>query len=688
MLIDPPPVTAGDDVLLIMERSEAKKIVQELREKILQHDYLYYVLAQPEISDPDYDRLYRQLVDMEKRFPDLVTPDSPTQRVGNELVGGFQTAKHLAPMLSLDNAFNENEVLEWDDRLQKVIGVMEHNFVVEPKIDGVSLSLIYENGKLVRGVTRGDGEMGEDITANVRTLRSIPLKLRAPYPKSFDVRGEVYMNKKDFARHNTELQKHGFETFANARNAAAGSLRQKDPAVTASRPLRFMAHSFGVAEGLTWTTHYDFLKACAAMGLPSPQPAQRCDNIMDSMRHCRMLERERDSLLFDIDGAVIKVNSFALREKAGATHKSPRWAVAYKFAAQQAETEVLNIIASVGRLGTITPVAKLKPVSVGGVTISNATLHNFDEIKRLDVKIGDRVIVQRAGDVIPQVVKVVLEKRSRSTKVFHMPTECPACGGPIAKEREIDVAYRCTNSGCPAQLARGLVHFASRDAMDIEGLGESAVEQLIDIRLVNDISDIYFLERRELLKLELFAEKKADNLLKAIDKSKTRPLSRVLHGLGIRHVGEKAALVLAEKFGTMDALSRAAEEELQSIHEVGPVMAQSIVAYFKLETTPMILRKLKRAGLTMKEDVAKTKGPQLLAGKTVVFTGELQKYSRSEAERRVRELGGNATGSVSAKTDFVVIGKEPGSKYTKAQKLGVKILTEKEFLHKFADKQN
>ena len=669
-----------------MERSEAKKLIQDLREQINQHDYRYYVLAQPEITDQDYDRLYRQLADLEKQFPDLVTADSPTQRVGKELVGGFPTVKHETPMLSLDNTYNENEVLEWDDRLQKLIGTIEHNFVVEPKIDGVSLSLIYENGKLVRGVTRGDGETGEEITANVRTMRSIPLKLRVPYPKFFDVRGEVYINKKDFARYNAEMERHGEETFANARNAAAGSLRQKDPAVTASRPLRFMVHSFGATEGLTWTTQYDFLKACTAMGLPVPLLAQRCDNIMDSMRHCRTLERERDSLLYDIDGAVIKLNSFDLRAKAGFTHKSPRWAVAYKFEAQQTETEVQNIIASVGRLGTITPVAKLRPVTVGGVTVSNATLHNFDEIKRLDVKIGDRVIIQRAGDVIPKVLKVVLEKRPRHAKSFEVPTECPACGGPISKEKEIDIAYRCTNPGCPAQLARGLVHWAGRDAMDIEGLGESAVEQMVDRKLVKDIADIYGLEKRDFLGLELFADKKADNLLKAIEKSKTRPLSRVLYGLGIRHVGEKAALVLAEKFGTMEALTQATEAELRELYEVGPVMAESIAGYFKLETTAAILRKLKRAGLTMKEEVAKTKGPQLLAGKTVVFTGELERFSRSEAEKRVRELGGNATSSVSAKTDFVVVGKAPGSKATKAQKLGVKILTENQFLTKFANK--
>jgi DNA ligase (NAD+) len=668
-----------------LERSEAKKLIQDLREQINQHDTRYYVLAQPEIPDQDYDKLYRGLVDLEKQFPDLVTADSPTQRVGQERVGGFPTVKHQTPMLSLDNTYNENEVLEWDDRLQKLIGTMEHNFIVEPKVDGVSLSLIYESGRLVRGVTRGDGETGEEITANVRTIRSIPLKLRAPYPKFFDVRGEVYINRKDFARHNVEMEKRGQETFANARNAAAGSLRQKDPAVTASRPLRFLVHSFGTAEGLSWTMQYDFLKACSAMGLPVSQLAQRCDNIMDSMRHCRMLERERGSLLYDIDGAVIKLNAFELRAKAGFTHKSPRWAVAYKFAAQQTETEVLNIIASVGRLGTITPVAKLKAVSVGGVTVSNATLHNFDEIKRLDVKIGDRVIIQRAGDVIPKVLKVVLEKRPRHVKAFAVPAECPACGGPISKEKEIDIAYRCTNPGCPAQLARGLVHWAGRDAMDIEGLGESAVEQLVDKKLVKDIAGLYGLEKKDFLGLELFADKKAHNLLKAVEKSKTRPLSRVLYGLGIRHVGEKAALVLAEKFGTMEALAQATEVQLREIHEVGPVMAQSIVTYFKLETTPTILRKLKRAGLTMKEDVAPTKGPPLLAGRTVVFTGELETFSRSEAEKRVRELGGSAASSVSAKTDFVVIGKAPGSKAAKAQKLGLKILTEKEFLTQFAN---
>lgn len=674
-----------------MDKSEGKKQIEQLRQKLLHHDHAYYVLAASEISDQEYDRMYRQLLDLEKQFPELVTPDSPSQRVGGTIVGGFPTVRHRTSMLSLDNTYNENEVLEWDDRLQKLLGLAEfnqYNFVVEPKVDGVSLSLVYENGKLVRGVTRGDGDSGEDITPNVRTIRSIPLRLRAPYPKFFDVRGEVYMAKKEFAKHNSEMQKRGEETFANPRNAAAGSLRQKDPSVTADRPLRFMAHSYGTAEGLTWDTHYDFLKACAAMGLPTPAQAQRCDNIMGCMKHCRSLERERDDLEYDIDGAVIKLNLFALREKVGYTHKSPRWAVAYKFAAQQATTQVLNIIASVGRLGTITPVAKLKPVSVGGVTISNASLHNFDEIKRLDVKIGDHVVIERAGDVIPKVLKVLTEQRIKKEKAFEVPTECPVCGAPIAKEKEIEVAYRCTNSGCPAQLTRGLLHFASRDAMDIDGMGDVVVTQLVDQKLIKDIADIYGLTKRDLLKLELFAEKKADNLMAGMEKSKKRPLSRLLYGLGVRHVGEKAALVLAEKFKSLDAISQANETDLRAIHEVGPIMAQAIVEYFKLPTTQSLVRKLKRAGLTMKEEAPKYKGPQLLAGKTVVFTGELVKFSRSDAERRVRELGGNATSSVSAKTDFVVVGANPGSKFTKAKKLGVKIITEKEFLSKFAEKQN
>ncbi len=664
-----------------MDKSEAKKTAEQLRETIRQHDYRYYVLSQPTISDTEYDKLYKQLTSLEKEFPELIHPDSPTQRVGGQAVSSFTEVKHRVPMLSLDNTYNENEVLEWDDRLEKNLGITEFDYITEPKIDGVSASLLYENGRFTRGATRGDGDTGEDITANLKTIRSIPLRLQAPFPKALEVRGEVFMDKKDFAKMNAQAQKVGEEMFANPRNAAAGSLRQKDPAVTAERPLRFLVHSFGYVEGASWETHWDFIRACATMGIPTSQILQRCATIMDCMRACRQIEKQRETLDYEIDGAVIKINRFSLREKMGTTHKSPRWAVAYKFESYQATTTVLNIECSVGRTGTITPVAKLKPVSCGGVTISNASLHNFDEIKRLDVRIGNTVLVERAGDVIPKVLKVVVEEgKKQQGKPFTVPTECPVCEAPIVKEKEIEVAYRCSNPGCPAQVRRSVLHFASRDAMDIDGLGEVVVNELVAKKLVKDVADIYSLTRGELLKLPLFADKKADNLLKAIEKSKKEPLSKVLFGLGIRHVGEKAAMVLAEQFGTLDALSQASESDLRKIHEIGPVMAQSIVSYFSLSTTKTILNKLKRTGLSMKEEKPIRKGPQVLAGKTVVFTGELQKLSRSEAEKKVRELGGNATGSVSAKTDFVVVGKEPGSKATKAQKLGVKILSERDFL--------
>jgi DNA ligase (NAD+) len=662
-----------------MEKADAKKSIDQLRTQILHHDYRYYVLADPEVSDTEYDKQYRQLVDLEKRFPDLITPDSPTQRVGGALVEGFEPVKHRVPMLSLSNTYNENEVLEWDDRLRGILSVEQFNYMVEPKIDGVSASLLYENGRLVRGATRGDGETGEDITANLRTLRSIPLRLRPPAPRLLEVRGDVYITKDDFKKLNQSAEKRGDEVFANPRNAAAGSLRQKDPSVTATRPLRFVAHSYGVAEVNSWENHYDFLKACAEMGIPTPPLTQRCDTIMECMRHTRKLDRERDTLEFEIDGAVIKVNTFALREKAGLTHKSPRWAVAYKFEAQQGTTEVLEIKSSVGRTGAVTPVAKLKPVSVAGVTISSATLHNFDEIKRLDVRVGDTVVIQRAGDVIPKVLKVIDSLRPKGTKPFEMPTACPVCDAPIAKEKEIEVAYRCSNPGCPAQLQRSLIHFASRNAMDIEGMGEQVVQQLVEKKVIKDISDIYHITRKDILSLELFADKRADNLIKALEKSKTRPLSRVLFGLGIRHVGEKAAYTLAQRFGKMEALAEAKEADLR-IPDIGPTMIQSILSYFQLPMTQTLLRKLKRAGLSMKEEIVRPIDDSPFNGKTIVFTGELEAMSRTQAERKVRELGGNAAGTVSAKTDFVIAGPKAGSKLDKAKKLGVKVLTEKAFL--------
>jgi DNA ligase (NAD+) len=663
-----------------MDKSQAAERLKKLREEIAHHDYCYYILAEPEISDTEYDRLLKELLGLEKEFPDLITPDSPSQRVSGTAVSGFAPVKHRIPMLSLDNTYNENEILEWDDRLERALGARNVDYVVEPKIDGVSASVLYENGVFTQGATRGDGLTGEDVTQNLKTVRSLPLKLNAPFPKLLEVRGEVYMNKTDFLKYNKQQEARGMEIFANPRNATAGSLRQKDPAITSSRPLRFFVHSFGSAEGISWHNHWEFLKTCARMGLPIPDKIARCSTIMECTRQCRALEKERNDLLYDIDGAVIKVNLFALRQKVGSTQKSPRWAVAYKFEAQQATTQVLDIIASVGRTGTVTPVAKLKPVACGGVTISNATLHNFDEVKRLGIKIGDWVLIQRAGEVIPQVLKVIESRRTGKERAFPIPTVCPVCDGQISKEREIDVAYRCSNLACPAQIIRGLIHFASRDAMDIEGMGEVAVNQLVQKKLVNDFADIYSLTLKDVRKLELFAEKRADNLIKAIAGSKTRPLSRVVYGMGIRHVGQKAAMTLAMKFRTMDALMRASEAELRAIHEVGPVMAQAISDFSSLPGTKTLINRLKRAGLTMREEIPERKSPSMLEGKTLVLTGSLESLSRSEAERRIRELGGNAAGSVSKNTDFVVAGSEPGSKLDKARKLGVKVISEKDLL--------
>ncbi|MFN3966484.1 MAG: NAD-dependent DNA ligase LigA, partial [Endomicrobiia bacterium] len=571
-----------------------------------------------------------------------------------------------------------------EKRIKKIIGDQKYEFIVEPKIDGVSCTIIYKKGILSLGATRGDGETGEDITLNIKTIHSIPLSLREskkyPVPSIFEVRGEVYIDKNDFEKLNKKLSEDNQVTFANPRNAAAGSIRQKDPKVTAERPLKFFAHSTGFIEDkeLKIETHMDFLKICKEFGIRTIENVKLCKNIEEVIEYCKKWENERDKLEYDIDGMVIKVNSFKQREILGFTMKSPRWAIAYKFPAQQATTKIKNIRVQVGRTGIITPVADLEPVKCGGVTISHATLHNFDEIKRLGVKIGDTVVVERAGEVIPKIVKVIESKRTGNEKNFTVPEKCPECGGKIVKEKEEEVAYRCINPSCPAQLIRGLIHFAKREAMDIEGLGEAVVQQLVEKNLVRDFADIYSLKKDDLLKLELFKDKKAQNLLNAIEESKKRPLSRLLFALGIRNVGEKAAIVLAEKFLSIDNLMKATIEDLQNIYEIGPIMAESIVNFFKQPTTRKLIDKLKSAGVNMKEEIKK--GPKILEGKTFVFTGELKSFSRNEAEAKVRELGGNTSSSVSKKTDYVVVGENPGSKFDKAKKLGIKIIDENEFL--------
>lgn len=651
--------------------------IDALREAIRHHDYCYYVLNQPEISDAEYDRLLQELAQLEQQAPHLIAPDSPTQRVGGIPDEAFRPVRHRVPMRSLDNAFSVEELRAWHGRILKGLRGAAATYTVELKIDGVGLSLQYEQGQLVQAATRGDGAMGEDVTANAKTIRAIPLRLRGKPPAQLEVRGEVYMQKQDFERYNQTAKRRGDETFANPRNVAAGSLRQKDPQVTAQRPLRFFVHSCGAVEGTRFETHWEFLQACRAFGLPITDHAARRASIEEIVHAAQQWERRREALAYEADGLVVKVNELDLQGRLGMTHKSPRWAIAYKFTAHQATTQVLAITPSVGRTGIITPVAHLKPVACGGVTITNATLHNYDEVKRLGIKQGDWIVIQRAGDVIPQVVKVIESRRSGKEKGVRPPTHCPECGGAVAKKKAEDVAYRCANAACPAQRARWVLHFGSRAALDIEGLGEVVVEQLVSQRLIRDVADLYRLAPKDLLGLALFAETKAQKLVEAIKASRTRGLSRLLFGLGIRHVGEKAALTLAQHFTSMDRLMQAGVEELQTVPEIGPVMAEAITDFFHEPSNRALIEKLKTAEVMMREQVAK--GPKPLADVTVVFTGELTGITRAEAERLVRELGGRTSSSVSGQTTYVVAGQAPGSKYEKAKALGVTLLDEAQF---------
>lgn len=661
-----------------MDLKAIKQEIERLRQEIRRHDHLYYVLSQPEVSDAEYDKLYRKLADLEEKYPELITPDSPTQRVSGAPVEGFRIVPHKIPMRSLDNVYTREELEAWVERAERYLGKTITDYVAEPKIDGVSVSLKYEEGRFVLAATRGDGDSGEDVTLNVKTIHSIPLALRNKPPKLLEVRGEICMEKAAFAKFNQEAAKRGEETFANPRNAASGSLRQKDSSQTAKRPLRFFAHSIGEVEGVAYPTHDDYIKACRSLGLPAVEPAKICRNDDDLEKYYQYLLKKRDGLKFEADGIVIKVNDLAIQKKLGSTMKSPRWAVAYKFPAHQTTTKILNIIVSVGRTGRITPVAKLEPVECGGVTISSASLHNYDEIVRLGVKTGDWVVVERAGEVIPKVIKVITSKRTGAEQAVTVPVKCPVCSGAIAKEPD-KVDYRCLNPSCPAQLEGGLLHFASRDAMDIDGLGDVVVRELVSHKMVNDFADVFLLQKDALLSLEGFAGKKADNLLSAINNSRKKPLDKFLYGFGIPNAGEKAARMLAEKFGSVDSLAKATKEELMNLHEVGPVMAEAIVEFFEQPGTKRLLQKFKQIGLDPKPET-REKTNQILAGKKIVFTGELSHMSRREAENLVRSLGGDAGASVSQNTDFVVAGENPGSKFKKARALGAKIIKEEEFL--------
>ncbi len=652
--------------------------IETLREAIRGHDHRYYVLDDPEISDREYDKLYSRLKELEKENPQLITPDSPTQRVSGKAGSTFQSIRHDVPMLSLDNTYSEEEVRAWEERVQKILKEQKMAFVMNPKIDGLSLSVVYENGVLVRAATRGDGTTGEDVTANAKTIRALPLRLRGKAPAKIEVRGEVYMDVADFNKMNEALKAAEEDPFANPRNAAAGSLRQKDSSITAKRPLKFMAHSYGALTGHNFQHYTEFLKFAESLGLPIARPMLMATSIDEVMKIAGKWEGERDKWTFEVDGIVIRLDDLAQHREAGFTAKSPRWAIAYKYPARQATTKILEVEHSVGRTGVITPAAKLEPVACGGVIISNVTLHNYDEVKRLDVKIGDTVLIERAGEVIPKVVKVITSKRSGDETAIRPPKNCPACGTALVKIEE-EVAIRCPNLACPVQIERSILHFASRDAMDIEGMGDAVVAQLLTKNKIKDLADIYSLAKHDFLELDLFADKRAENLVEAIEKSKQQPLEKLIYGFGIPNVGEKSAQVLAEKFLSLGKLSLASLEDLEATSDIGPVVSSSIHEYFESSRVKDQLKKLKTHGIDPRHKPVVVVGGGL-SGKTVVFTGELMQMTRSEAEAKVRTLGGKTADSVSKKTSFVVVGESPGSKFKKAQSLGVETLSEEAFL--------
>ena len=665
-----------------MNKSEAAKAIQKISAEIEGHNYKYYVLDQPTVSDKEYDDLLKQLNQLEEQFPDLRAPDSPSQRIGAKSTSQAKNVTHKAKMYSLGNTYSIGELTDWHKRVCKGLAGVPVEYVAELKIDGVSAALTYENGRFTLGATRGDGATGEDVTPNLKTIRSIPLRLKVKreetLPDLLEVRAEIYMNRKDFEILNKERKAAGEELFANPRNATSGSLKLLDSRVTARRKLNCFVHSFGVLTGrAAIKTQWEFLQRVSAWGFCVDRNHRLCASLEEVIDYCKEYQEKRGQIPYEVDGIVVKVNSLPQQTKLGHTLKSPRWAVAYKFPAHQATTTVKDIIVQVGRTGVLTPVAEVEPVECAGVTITRSTLHNFDEVKRLGVKKGDRVLIERAGDVIPKIVKVIATAPKAKQKAFTVPRKCPECGGPIVKERSDQVAYRCPNPACERQLERRLIHFASRAAMDIEGLGESAVAQLLKRGLVQDMADIYYLKKDDLLKLDLFKDKKADNLLSAIENSKSRPLSRFLFGLGIVNIGEKAAYILAQQFKRMDALMRAKKEDLEAVHEIGNVMADAVVTFFKAPASKKLIAKFIKAGVNVEE--AAMEPGKGLAGKKFVFTGELSALSRDEAEERVKRMGAEVTSVVSAKTDYVVVGKSPGSKYNKAMDFGIKVLDEKQF---------
>lgn len=657
-----------------MTEEKAEKQIKALKEKIRENEYKYFVLDDPAISDAEFDQLMQKLIKLENKFPDLVTEDSPTQRVGGEVLDQFEKVEHSTTMLSLDNAFDADDLRDFDSRVQKNISGEDYQYVVEHKIDGLSAVMRYRNGIFELGATRGNGEIGEDITKNMKTIRSLPLKIEEE--AELELRGEIYLSKSEFQRLNEERLENDENPFANPRNAAAGSVRQLDSKIAANRSLSILIYDLISHSERNFETHLEVFSYLKEQGFKVNWHKSAKD-IGEVIEICEYWQEERESLDFEIDGLVIKINNLSLRDKLGSTARSPRWAVAYKFPAQQKTTKIKDIEISLGRTGALTPTAVLEPVELAGSTVSRATLHNEDEIKRKDIRIGDTALVQKAGDIIPEVVKVIKEARDGSEKIFEMPKNCPVCGGEVIRP-EGEAVTRCTNISCPAQRKESILHFVSRDAMNIEGVGPALIEQLLDNNLIEDYADLYFIKKSHLKDLERMGEKSSQNVIEAIEASKDREFFRVLYALGIRHVGIGAARILAQNFSSIEALKESKAEELEEIDEIGPVIAESIVGFFKERHNRDLISRLKQAGIRLEKEESE-ENSNFLEGLKFVFTGSLNNYTRSEVKDLVEKAGGRAVSSVSSKTDYLVIGDNPGSKYDKAQDLGIEILSEDDF---------
>jgi DNA ligase (NAD+) len=669
----------GNDGEPMTNENKIRQRVDELRALINYHNHRYYVLDSPEISDAEYDQLMQELQRLEAEHPELVTPDSPTQRVGAAPVEAFGVVEHRIPLLSLANAFSNEDLMAWYKRALNLLEGQHFELVCEIKMDGLAIALTYVNGQFVTGATRGDGYRGEDVTQNLRTVRSIPLSVPKDAPTRFEVRGEVYLSKAGFKKLNEERAKGGLPLFANPRNAGAGSVRQLDPRVTAQRPLDIYVYALGYAEGKPVTeTHWERMEYLKSLGFKINPLNKLCKTIEEAEAYHREWQEKRESLPYETDGIVVKANSIAIQERLGFVAREPRWAIAYKFPATQATTRLNEIGINVGRTGSLNPYAILEPVSVGGVTVSHAALHNEDYIRSKDIRIGDVVVVQRAGEVIPEIVEPIVSRRTGNERIFSMPTQCPVCEAEVIKPVG-EAMHRCTNTACPAQALEKLKHFVSRGAMDIDGVGEKLCTALFEAGLVKDVADLYYLSRKQILGLERMADKSASNVLSSIEKSKSRPLSRLIFALGILHVGDETANLLASRFRSLDMLAKATEEELLSAPSIGPKIAESIVAFFRQEGNKRVIEKLRQAGVRLEEEVPAKPAELALVGQEFVLTGRLESFTRQEAEARIKALGGTVGSGVTRKTTYVVVGADPGSKLDKALALGIRLLTEEEF---------